>query len=534
VALTVDWIARCQWRQAPVDRDVHQAAEQVVRSQQFSARETLGDPTREMAVAVRPERTQASATEKIQNLAVDVLWTTLVAHSRRPLVHDTDCFCSSEGSGGGGGGGHDSRGGSGIRVGGGSGGTATSMGSVVSGDVTVSAERQVVATRGCCAWVRVLIENVGRCTQRIATWRIARLFRVAETRVEACAVEIGDFGRKTPRALDRLRTTFELLAALGCISAQHHRWRDAVGQLRVICNARMWEFLCPTEATATTATATTATATPRLTKTSVPPAKRLRRTGGAIKHRGNRERGGAWPPGTNREVTATEPADEKGEEEARMRRVLVVRLAHATVHCLDALHAIGADREMLAVARHSATLPERLRRVHGLTGDPGANGDAEGDRVWPVCALWHRRLSERLAAAHWWVSYRRGALGNGPGPGPGTEPPQGRPKFSVRRDEAAGGGGGGFCGGGSWGGGSWGEASGGAADAEAPDDGDCVSQSPLIRSVCAEFKRLDRAAAAAAAAAVKRSDKVQAATRPAFPSAVAPPPPSPSPPPRRR
>jgi hypothetical protein len=114
--------------------------------------------------------------------------------------------------------------------------------------------------------------------------------------------------------------------------------------------------------------------------------------------------------------------EEANEEEMRVRRILVAQLVEATVHYLDALHAIGAHREMAAVAKYSRKLPARLCAVHALKDDPHSR-DTEGQRRWPAAMRWHRRLPEHLAAVEWLVAYRRGASH--------TEPPQGRPAFST-------------------------------------------------------------------------------------------------------
>ena len=58
--------------------------------------------------------------------------------------------------------------------------------------------------------------------------------------------------------------------------------------------------------------------------------------------------------------------EEENEAEMRVRRVLVAQLVEATARYLDALHAIGAYREMAAVAKYSRKLPARLCAVHAL------------------------------------------------------------------------------------------------------------------------------------------------------------------------
>jgi hypothetical protein len=336
--------------------------------------------------------------------------------------------------------------------------------------------------------VRVLLENAGHCTRRIATWRITRLLQVAATRIEACAIDLGELGSRTPRDIKRLHTAFELLAALGCMAAQQRRWRDAVGHFRVVCRPRVWQALCPVAAhrAASLAVADAGDVSSRRRKTA---GKRRGRTGIVANSRSKllRRKGDAEPPEADGQETAT--ATDEEEEEARVRRMLVVLLADATVHYLDALHAIGAHREMLAVAQFSKTLPARIRVIHNLRGYPGdGDGDANGDRLWPMCATWYRRVSERLAAAQWWVAYRRGD--------PGTEPPQGRPEFSTRHVADGGGAG------------DIGDAGDGARVTKAcgvealggPATGEGRAfVSPLIRSVCAAFARLDRAAASEAA-----------------------------------
>jgi hypothetical protein len=342
-SLTVDWIARYDRRQRPMERDLDRVVDQVLRAQRFSAH----------SASVTPSPSSPAPTRAIVNLVVDVLWQTLVAHSRAPVSHD---------------------------------------------DLAGKGRRD-------CAWVAALLENAVYCTRRIAARRVANLFEVVRRHIEAPVVASPPLSVAGP--LERSRLAFKLVADVGCMRAQQGRWRDAIGHLRLACSTAGWSVATRS-------------------------------------------------PVTRFELSARGAASLAAdvEEEARVRRVLMVRLADATIHCLDALHAIGAHRAMGRVAEYSRSLPDRLRAAHDFRGDVH-----EAERVWPVCEFLYRRVRERLEAAEWWAAYRRD------GRCPRAEPTRQRPQFLARDNSES-------------------------PSIANSEFGGCTAVSPLLRSVRAACRRL--------------------------------------------